>query len=84
MIRVRWAVVCAVAFVLAGPVQARAQAPAGLRFTVEEMLKLRRVSDPPRRLREAPYGVARVRGAARASHGVGHSRRVWRAIWIDH
>jgi dipeptidyl aminopeptidase/acylaminoacyl peptidase len=35
-----------IALVIAGPVLVHAQVPAGSRFTVEEMLKLRRVSDP--------------------------------------
>ena len=46
MTRMKCAVLAVIALVLAGSVPVRAQAPAGLRFTVEEMLKLRRVSDP--------------------------------------
>ncbi len=48
MTRLRCAVLALMAFVLAGSgfAPAHAQAPPGLRFTVEEMLKLRRVSDP--------------------------------------
>jgi len=46
MTRLRCAVLSVIALVIAGPVLVQAQAPSGLRFTVEEMLKLRRVSDP--------------------------------------
>ncbi len=48
MTRSRCAVLALIAFVLAGSgsAPAQAQVPAGPRFTVEEMLKLRRVSDP--------------------------------------
>jgi dipeptidyl aminopeptidase/acylaminoacyl peptidase len=46
MTRLRCAVLIVIALVIAGPVLVQAQAPSGLRFTVEEMLKLRRVSDP--------------------------------------
>jgi len=48
MTRLKCAALAVVALVLAGSgfAPAQAQAPAGLRFTVEEMLKLRRVSDP--------------------------------------
>jgi dipeptidyl aminopeptidase/acylaminoacyl peptidase len=46
MTRVRCALLTVVALVCAGAVPSGAQAPAVPRFTVEEMLKLRRVSDP--------------------------------------
>jgi len=48
MTRLKCAVLALVALVLAGSgfAPAQAQAPAGLKFTVQEMLKLRRVSDP--------------------------------------
>ena len=46
MSRARLAVPVLIALVVSGPVPVRAQAPVGTRFTVEEMLKLRRVSDP--------------------------------------
>ncbi|HEX7485343.1 MAG TPA: S9 family peptidase [Vicinamibacterales bacterium] len=42
----RWCVATMLALVLVASSLALAQAPAGSRFTVEEMLKLRRVSDP--------------------------------------
>ena len=45
MSRVRWCVASVLLLLLWQPA-ALAQAPAGSRFTVEEMLKLRRVSDP--------------------------------------
>ena len=48
MVRMRWIVLAGVAVVLTGSslAPAQPQAAAGPRFTVEEMLKLRRVSDP--------------------------------------
>ena len=50
MTRVRCAVLALIALVVASsefvPAQAQVQAPGGRHFTVEEMLKLRRVSDP--------------------------------------
>ena len=46
MTRMKCAVLAVIVLVLAGPVPVHAQASAGIRFTVEEMLKIRRVSDP--------------------------------------